>query len=110
MSANHSISLSVQFFPRLQSLSVLVARVMDVVTNSLPPSCWCVGSSDRSVWDAGLTMGERIQNVRRKCQLKITREHVKVGFEGTDIFAFDMDEFIRAGSLQTCLASSVVRS
>lgn len=31
-------------------------------------------------------MGERIQNVKCKCQLKITRELQKVRFEGADIF------------------------
>lgn len=44
------------------------------------------GGSCCSDHEVGLTMGEHIQNVRCKCQLKITRELQKVGFEGTDIF------------------------
>lgn len=109
MSDNQSIPLSSSSLPRSQSFSVLLALVVDILTNHcltdphpLPfsnhPVSVCVGSFHRSARVTGLTMGERIQNVRRKCQLKITREHVKVGFEGTDIFAFDMDEFIRPGS------------
>lgn len=47
--------------------------------------CVCVGGGALSN-GSGLTMGERIQNVRCKCQLKITRELQKVRFEGADIF------------------------
>lgn len=62
--------------------------------------CVCVGGGALSN-GSGLTMGERIQNVRCKCQLKITRELQKVRFEGADIFFFDRAEFIGWGSPQT---------